>query len=93
MLGYGWGFGAVFGLLAMTGDLASSFIKRRMGMPPSDKCTGLDQLPEALLPSLYAAWVLGLAWWSTLLLPLVFMLFDMLISRPLYKLRIRKRPY
>lgn len=93
LFGYGWVFGALFGLLAMAGDLVSSFIKRRMGLRPSAKCTGLDQLPEALLPSLYAAWVLGLAWWLTLLLPLAFMLLEILISRPLYKLRIRKRPY
>jgi CDP-2,3-bis-(O-geranylgeranyl)-sn-glycerol synthase len=93
LLGYGGWFGAILGLLAMAGDLFSSFIKRRMGVEPSDKCTGLDQLPESLLPSLYAVWVLGLAWWWALLLPLAFMLLDMLLSRPLYYLKIRKRPY
>ena len=37
---------------AMAGDLLSSFVKRRLGLPPSSKATGLDQIPESLLPLL-----------------------------------------
>jgi CDP-archaeol synthase len=37
---------------AMAGDLLSSFVKRRFGLAPSSKATGLDQIPEALFPLL-----------------------------------------
>jgi CDP-2,3-bis-(O-geranylgeranyl)-sn-glycerol synthase len=42
--------GALFGLLAMVGDLVSSFIKRRADFAPGSKRLLLDQLPEACLP-------------------------------------------
>ena len=92
-LGYGGGFGAIFGLLAMAGDLFSSMVKRRMGLNPGARFTGLDQLPESLVPSLYAVAALGFEWWWAIILALAFMLVGMLISRPLYRLRIRKRPH
>jgi len=44
--------GAVFGLLAMLGDLVSSFIKRRLDIATSRSAPLLDQLPESLLPLL-----------------------------------------
>jgi len=42
-------------LMAMLGDLFSSFLKRRMGLAPSCQAIGLDQIPESLLPML-ACW-------------------------------------
>jgi len=44
--------GMLFGLLAMLGDLLSSFTKRRLNVPVSHSAPLLDQLPEALLPLL-----------------------------------------
>ncbi len=44
--------GAALGLLAMAGDAASSFAKRRLGIASGGRATGLDQVPEALLPLL-----------------------------------------
>jgi hypothetical protein len=38
--------------MAMLGDLFSGFVKRRLGMGPSDKALGLDYVPESLLPLL-----------------------------------------
>jgi CDP-2,3-bis-(O-geranylgeranyl)-sn-glycerol synthase len=38
----------------MAGDLVASFVKRRLGLPGSSRATGLDQIPESLLPLL--AW-------------------------------------
>jgi CDP-2,3-bis-(O-geranylgeranyl)-sn-glycerol synthase len=93
LLGYSVGFSLVFAALAMLGDLVSSFLKRRRGLAPSDQCLGLDQLPEAILPCAFAVPAAGLPWWSLILLPLVFMALELLVSRPLYRLRIRKRPY
>jgi hypothetical protein len=90
---YGIWFGFVFGVLVMTGDLISSFIKRRTGLKPSDQYMGLDQLPESFIPSVYAVWHLGVGWWWAVLLALAFMLLELLISRPLFWLNIRKRPY
>jgi len=93
ILGYSIGFGLVFGVLGMTGDLCSSFIKRRRGLKPSAQCLGLDQLPESLLPSIYAVVTLNIAWWWAPVLALIFMLIDIVISKPLFWLHIRKRPY
>lgn len=55
--GYGWPvwIGVVVGATAMLGDLGSSFIKRRMTIPPGGSVLGLDQVPESLLPSLAVA--------------------------------------
>jgi CDP-2,3-bis-(O-geranylgeranyl)-sn-glycerol synthase len=93
LLGYGFVFGLVFGALAMAGDLFSSFIKRRMGLASGARSTALDQLPEALLPSVFAVVVLDLEGWWAIVLGLAFMLGQMAISIPLYWLHIRKKPY
>ena len=93
LLGYTIAFGFTFGLLVMTGDLASSFIKRRRAMAPSARATGLDQLPESFIPALYAVMVLERDWWWAVLLSLAFMLLEMAISKPLYRLHIRNRPH
>ncbi|RLA53707.1 MAG: CDP-archaeol synthase [Gammaproteobacteria bacterium] len=93
LFGYGTWFGLIFGVLVMTGDLISSFIKRRIGLAPSDQCMGLDQLPESFIPSVYAVGALGVDWWWAVLLALAFMLLGILISRPLFWLNIRNRPY
>jgi CDP-2,3-bis-(O-geranylgeranyl)-sn-glycerol synthase len=42
--------GLGFGLLALGGDLASSFVKRRMRWKSGRSAPLLDQLPESLLP-------------------------------------------
>ncbi|MEW6427420.1 MAG: CDP-archaeol synthase [Thermodesulfobacteriota bacterium] len=46
--------------LALAGDLLSSFLKRRSGLPPGKNIFLLDQGFEGLLPSLYLARVLDL---------------------------------
>lgn len=93
LLGFDAPFGMLVGSLAVTGDLCSSFIKRRVGLAASARCPGLDQLPEALLPSLYAVHSLGHAWWWAVLLALLFMALAMLLSRPLFLLHIRNQPH
>jgi CDP-2,3-bis-(O-geranylgeranyl)-sn-glycerol synthase len=93
LFSYGSVFGVVFGLLVIAGDLFSSFIKRRMGLQPSDQCIGLDQLPESFIPSVYAVAQLELDWWWAVVLPMAFILVEVLISKPLFLLKIRNRPY
>ena len=93
LLGVGWGLGAWFGLLAMLGDLAASFTKRRLGIPPSGRARFLDQLPEALLPLAVLREPLGLDWADVLIAASAFTLFEWLVSPWLYRLHIRQRPY
>lgn len=92
-LGLGYRFGLLLAALAMLGDLLSSFIKRRRGLAPSDQSLGLDQLPESALPAAYAVVATDLPWWWIIVLPLLFALLELVVSRPLYWLKIRKRPY
>src|ERR1035438_7716287 len=60
LLGLPATLGALLGAGAMLGDALSSFIKRRMGAAPSTRATGLDQIPEALVPLLALQGLLGL---------------------------------
>jgi CDP-2,3-bis-(O-geranylgeranyl)-sn-glycerol synthase len=93
LLGFTALFGLIFASLTMAGDLLSSFVKRRRGLAPSDRSRGLDQVPEALLPCLYAVPEAGLPWWCLILVPLLFTLLQILVSLPLYLLKIRERPH
>lgn len=92
-LGYTPGLGAAFGALAMAGDLMSSFIKRRLGIAPSGMALGLDQIPEALLPLLILREQFALAWLEVAELVALFFISELLLSRILYHMRIRERPY
>ena len=93
LLGIPWHIGAMIGILAMAGDLISSFVKRRVGMPPSSRATGLDQVPEALLPLLACQVVYGLRWWDLLWMVAVFTVVEILLSRLLFRWYVRDRPY
>lgn len=85
--------GAVVGALAMVGDLMASFLKRRRGLPPSSRALGLDQIPEALLPMLACMFPLGLGWFSVISIVAAFTVGSLLLSRLLYRLGIREKPY
>lgn len=80
ILGRGWVLGAGFAALAMAGDLATSFVKRRLGLPRSSHRPGLDQLPESLLPLGVYAGALGLQWFQVLILAAVFLVIDLLLT-------------
>ncbi|UCE88799.1 MAG: CDP-archaeol synthase [Pseudomonadota bacterium] len=93
VMGLSWQLGLLTGALAMCGDLMSSFIKRRMGLAPSTRATGLDQIPEALLPLLVLRMPLALTVWDIAVVVAAFVATDVLLSRVLFRLHIRKRPY
>ncbi|WP_404365102.1 CDP-archaeol synthase [Marinobacter sp.] len=93
ILGQGFLFGAAFGLLALLGDLFSSFCKRRLGLGSSARATVLDQLPEALLPMLLAVIWLDVGWLVLVVVSLAFMLVDILVSPFLHRLGIRHQPH
>lgn len=78
---------------AMAGDLLSSFIKRRLGIPPSGVAFGLDQIPESLLPLAVVAPSLGLTLAEVLQLTVAFLVIELLLSQALYRLNLRQRPY
>ena len=93
LLGLGVGTGLLFGALTMVGDLSSSFIKRRIGIPSGGRALGLDQLLESLFPLLGCKAALGLDLTSVAVVVLIFLVLALAISRLLYRLGIRARPY
>ena len=93
LIGLGWEVGLVVAVGAMVGDLFSSFVKRRLGMPSSSKFTGLDQIPESLLPLLACMALLPLTPLSVAVGAFLFFVGALLFSRVFFKLNIRDRPY
>jgi CDP-archaeol synthase len=85
--------GFLVGLGAMAGDLLSSFTKRRLGMKPSSRATGLDQIPESLLPALMCWKHLSLSLADVIALVAAFFVGEILLSLLLFKAHIRDRPY
>ena len=85
--------GALVAVGAMSGDLLSSFIKRRVGLPDSAEAPGLDQVPESLIPSLLLMPILQLGLVDVLVLVLLFGVLDRIVSKLLFRLGIRQRPY
>jgi CDP-2,3-bis-(O-geranylgeranyl)-sn-glycerol synthase len=93
LLGQGVWLGLAIALGAMTGDLLSSFLKRRLGITASGQAVGLDQIPESLLPLLLVGPVLQLTRGDLLILVGGFFVLELGLSRILYALHIRRRPY
>jgi len=93
LVGPGPGAGAAAGLAAMAGDLTSSFAKRRLKLAPSSEAPGLDQVPESLLPLLLLAERAGLSAIDVVLGVALFWGGEMVLSRWLYALKVRDRPY
>ena len=93
LVGLDWYTGFLVGSVAMAGDLFSSFLKRRMNLPSGGMAIGLDQIPESLFPVL-ACWnALSLTVADVALCVAIFFVGELLLSRLLYKLHIRDRPY
>jgi len=85
--------GVLIAASAMLGDLASSFIKRRLSIAPSNQALGLDQIPESLLPLLAVQSFIALSAVQIVVLVLSFVVLELLVSRVLFKLHLRNRPY
>jgi CDP-archaeol synthase len=82
LLGYSVNLGLAFAALALTGDAASSLIKRRLRLSPGREVPGLDQIPEALVPLLCLSGALGIGVSGAWTLTGVFLLLD-LVTMPL----------
>jgi len=85
--------GLLIGASAMTGDLFSSFVKRRMGLPPSSRATGLDQIPESLLPLLACRSALSFSAADIAAGCAIFFVGELLLSNLFFRFRVRNRPY
>jgi CDP-2,3-bis-(O-geranylgeranyl)-sn-glycerol synthase len=85
--------GAAIGAAAMAGDLVSSFCKRRMNFAPSSRAIGLDQIPEVLLPALVARGWFGLTLLDVALVVAVFFGLEIVLSKLLYRFKLRDQPY
>ena len=83
----------LFGALSMAGDMTSSFIKRRFGLVSSSMALGLDQIPESLFPLLGCKGFLGLSIEQIVVIVVAFFLIELILSRLLFWLHIRKTPY
>jgi len=79
------GLPAVIGMTtaigAMAGDLLSSFIKRRLNVPPHGSVLGLDQVPESLVPLLLLQPLLDLDGRSIAAIVVGFSLAELLLTR------------
>ena len=78
---------------AMAGDLFSSFVKRRLNLPPSSQALGLDQIPESLLPMLACRHALSLTTVDIALGVAVFFAGELVLSRLLFRAHLRDEPY
>jgi CDP-2,3-bis-(O-geranylgeranyl)-sn-glycerol synthase len=93
LLGVAVETGLAVGAGAMAGDLLSSFAKRRLGFATSSRATGLDQIPEALVPALLCWRDLSLSAADVAAVVAIFLVGEILVSRLLYRMRVRDRPY
>ena len=93
LLGFGAATGALAGGLAMMGDALASFTKRRLGVPPSGRAFGLDQLPEALLPLLVLQEPLQLSWPVLTGVALAFLLLETPAARLAHRAGWRDTPH
>jgi Putative integral membrane protein DUF46. len=85
--------GAIVSSATMAGDLFSSFVKRRLNFPPSSQALGLDQVPESLFPMLACRDALSLTIADIALGVGIFFIGELILSRLLYQVHLRDRPY
>jgi CDP-diglyceride synthetase len=93
LLNMDWIAGATIAAVSMLGDLFSSFVKRRLHLVPHSQAFGLDQIPEALLPLLAVKVRFGLTIEDIAVLVFAFVVLEIVLSRVLFWLKIRDRPY
>jgi len=93
LIGMDFAIGFLAATAAMAGDLFSSFLKRRMNLPPSSRAVGLDQIPESLFPALACRSALGLTVLDLTAVVAIFFLGEVVLSRLLFKWGIRDRPF
>lgn len=78
--------------LAMSGDLLSSFIKRRLKKESSSKVLFLDQIPESLFPALGMTLIIKLDLTQVIEIVTAFTIIELILSQALYYRGSRKQP-
>ena len=91
--GLSWEIGLIVAIGAMIGDCLSSFVKRRLKLPPSAMALGIDQVPESLFPLLGVWHQLSLTLEGIGATVVGFFILELALSMILYKLHIRRHPY
>ncbi len=85
--------GLYLAMLSMTGDLLSSFIKRRMNLESGARAIGLDQGIEVMLPLVCLRHRLSISLLDIGLITLLFFAVELTVSPVLYRLGIRRNPH
>jgi hypothetical protein len=85
--------GFLLSAVAMIGDLFSKFVKRRMKLAPGSMALGLDQIPESVLPAFAARSILPVSVLDAAIVSGFFFAGELAVSRALFALNIRDRPY
>jgi CDP-diglyceride synthetase len=80
LLGLPWLLGLIAALGAMSGDLLASFGKRRLGRRPSEPVRLLDEIPEALIPTLLLMGYFDLSALQVVIVVFAFALIDLLLT-------------
>jgi CDP-diglyceride synthetase len=93
LIGLDLTIGAIVAGAAMAGDLFSSFVKRRLNLPPSSQALGLDQVPESLFPMLACRYALSLTIADIALGVGTFFIGELILSRLLFRAHLRDEPY
>jgi hypothetical protein len=93
LLGLTLKLGLVVATMAMAGDLFSSFLKRRLDLQPSSREVGLDQIPESLFPLLACSQAFSLTALDIIAGTAIFFVGEVALSRALFRLHLRDRPY
>jgi CDP-2,3-bis-(O-geranylgeranyl)-sn-glycerol synthase len=93
LMAFPWQLGLLVAVGTMAGDLFSSFVKRRMGLPPSSMALGLDQIPESLFPLLLSALLVPLGAIDIVAGVVIFLVAAPIVSRLFFYLRLRDQPY
>ncbi len=93
LLGFPWLHGLLLSTVSLSGDLLTSFIKRRLDLKPSSQAPILDQFLEVSLPLGVAQYLYPLPTLNALGVLVAFVLFNWGISPLLYRMGLRKKPY
>jgi hypothetical protein len=93
LLGLPIWIGLLVAAAAMSGDLLSSFLKRRLGLTASSKATGLDQIPESLFPLIACRSTFSLTAVDIVVGCVIFLVAEVFLSHLFFRLRLRDRPY
>ena len=93
LVGLDWKLGALTATGAMVGDLFSSFVKRRLGLPPSSMAIGLDQIPESLIPLILCRLQLSVTAFDIAVGVTLFFIGELILSRLLFMAHVREQPF